>query len=76
MATQRAVAALEEIERHAANNAAVATHGNLLTLLLRHFDPRVGFADWQALANPDIFRVAFGAGPPEVRRVPVMTSAD
>lgn len=68
-ATQRAVAVVEEIRGHAARTTAVATHGNLLTLLLSHFDPRVGFADWQALTNPDIYRVTFGASRAEVRRI-------
>jgi broad specificity phosphatase PhoE len=36
--------------------AEVVTHGNLLTLLLRHFDGRSGFETWPALKNPDVFR--------------------
>ena len=38
----------------------IVTHGNLLALLLRHFDGRVGFAAWEALTNPDVYRVTLG----------------
>jgi len=69
-AMQRVVAAVEEIRTHVARVTAVVTHGKLLTLLLKHFDPRVGFADWQALTNPDIFRLTFAPDRVAVQRVP------
>lgn len=34
---------------------AVFTHGNLLTLLARSFDEKLGFEFWQKLTNPDVF---------------------
>jgi 2,3-bisphosphoglycerate-dependent phosphoglycerate mutase len=67
-ATHRVLAAVDDIRAHAAPITAVATHGRLLTSLLRHFDPRIGFADWQGLANPDVFRLAFAGGRAEVQR--------
>jgi 2,3-bisphosphoglycerate-dependent phosphoglycerate mutase len=67
-ATDRVVAAVEEILAHAPRTTVVVTHGKLLTLQLRHFDPRVGFAEWQALRNPDVFCLKFGPNGPEVRR--------
>jgi 2,3-bisphosphoglycerate-dependent phosphoglycerate mutase len=67
-ATQRVLAAVAEIRAHAASITAVATHGKLLTSLLRHFDPRIGFADWQALTNPDIFHVTFACDRAAVQR--------
>lgn len=35
----------------------LATHGNLLALLLQSFDPTIDFAFWQALTMPDVYRV-------------------
>lgn len=35
----------------------LVTHGNLMTLLLRCYDERIGFQEWQSLTNPDVFRV-------------------
>ena len=39
----------------------VVTHGNLLALLLCELDGRDGFHTWQALSNPDVYRVVDGA---------------
>ena len=35
----------------------LVTHGNLMSLLLRSYDERIGFEEWQALTNPDVYRV-------------------
>jgi 2,3-bisphosphoglycerate-dependent phosphoglycerate mutase len=35
----------------------VATHGQLLTLILNSIDPAFGFADWEALSHPDVYLV-------------------
>jgi len=35
----------------------VASHGQLISLVLQRIDPRFGFAGWQALANPDVFLI-------------------
>ncbi len=32
-------------------------YGNLLALLLRQFDARVGFAAWANLSNPDVYPI-------------------
>lgn len=65
-ATARAVAVVGDVRRPAGTTVLV-THGNLLTLLLRHFDPRFGFEAWRRLTNPDVFRLTLdapgGSGP-------------
>jgi len=60
---------VEEIRADGACATAVVTHGKLLTLLLKHFDPGIGFADWQALANPDVFRITFACGRAKVQHL-------
>ena len=42
---------------HPDQQIAVGTHGNLLALILQHFDPSVGFAFWQSLTMPDVYRL-------------------
>jgi 2,3-bisphosphoglycerate-dependent phosphoglycerate mutase len=56
-AMQRAVAVVTEIQGHAAQSTLLVTHGNLTALLLKHFDASIGFAEWSALSNPDVYRV-------------------
>ena len=68
-AMHRAAAVLEGIRRHPAQTTALVTHGNLLTLLLKCLDGRVGFDEWGRLTYPDVFRVALRDGGPQVARI-------
>lgn len=57
-AQRRALAVVEALaRRHHAHTVALATHGNLLALLLHAFDPRIDFAFWRSLAFPDAFEL-------------------
>jgi 2,3-bisphosphoglycerate-dependent phosphoglycerate mutase len=47
----------------------LVTHGNLMTLLLRCYDERIGFQEWQALTNPDVYRVHITNGSAQVERI-------
>ena len=37
------------------NNCILVTHGNLMSLMLKHFDDSVGFQEWKSLSNPDVY---------------------
>ena len=41
----------------ASTTTLLVTHGNLMTLLLKRFNDRIGFPEWQQLTNPDIYRI-------------------
>ena len=47
----------------------LVTHGNLMALLMRCFDDRFGFEEWQALTNPDVFVLRVTDSGTEVGRV-------
>jgi 2,3-bisphosphoglycerate-dependent phosphoglycerate mutase len=68
-ALARAVAVLDDLRRHPATATVVVTHGNLLALLLRHCDRRVGFATWSALTNPDVYVAALTEPIKPARRI-------
>lgn len=53
-AMMRGVAVVDEAVRQGANTILV-THGNLMTLILRHFDREIGYAVWENLQNPDVY---------------------
>lgn len=42
-------------EQHPTEPIVLATHGNLLALILQAFNPAVDFAFWKSLTMPDIF---------------------
>jgi len=60
VAQQRGVAVVSRLLQHAGAHRVLATHGNLLALVLQHFDPTVGFPFWQSLTMPDIYRLIVG----------------
>jgi broad specificity phosphatase PhoE len=42
----------------------VASHGNIIAAMLHAMDTAFGFATWQAMPNPAMYRVTFGDGEP------------
>jgi broad specificity phosphatase PhoE len=59
-AQNRGRAVLEAIvRRRSGEQVVVASHGNLLAVLLQAFDPSRGFSTWLNMSMPDIYRVDF-----------------
>ncbi len=55
-AQQRGVAVVTELaSRHIGEAIVVGTHGNLLALILQHWQPTVDHAFWNRLTMPDIY---------------------
>ncbi len=54
----RAIQVVQEILSSQYSTAALVTHGNLMTLILKHFDASFGFKAWSQLTNPDIYLVS------------------
>ena len=47
------------VVRHHGSQAVLATHGNLLTLMLNALDPSFGYQFWRQLSFPDIYQLQF-----------------
>jgi len=69
MAMKRGMAAIADINGSKFATTGVITHGNLLTLLLKSLDDRVGFAEWQTLASPDVYRIDYSGGKTTVKHI-------
>ena len=66
----RAWPALNELRSGSRNLPVVVTHGNLMALVLHSIDSSFGFAGWESLSNPDVYRVrAGGDGPMSFSRL-------
>ncbi|MFD2637936.1 histidine phosphatase family protein [Piscibacillus salipiscarius] len=61
-AMQRFLPILEAIKLGRVKSTILVTHGNLMTLMLNHFDRQYGFEDWKSLSNPDVYKVTIGSG--------------
>jgi 2,3-bisphosphoglycerate-dependent phosphoglycerate mutase len=67
-AQARGLAAIADIAAAKHALPVVASHGNLISSLLRAIDPAFGFEAWRALRNPDLFEVIVEAGRPSSYR--------
>ncbi len=54
-AMKRIVSVMEEVLNGETQSTIIVTHGNLLSLLLNHYNQQFGFEDWKGLRNPDVF---------------------
>ena len=68
-AMHRAVRVVEEIQQSSSQNAVIVSHGNLISLLLKHYDNRIGFREWEGLSNPDVYRLSFLQDVPGIQRI-------
>ncbi|QKX50507.1 histidine phosphatase family protein [Planococcus glaciei] len=60
------------LEQYAGERIAIGTHGNILALILSHFDSRYGIEFWRQLEMPDIYCLSFeGLELKKVRRIPL-----
>jgi 2,3-bisphosphoglycerate-dependent phosphoglycerate mutase len=56
-AMMRGVAVVNQLMHKTTGPGVVVTHGNLMTLMLKHFNEQIGFAEWASLRNPDVYRI-------------------
>ncbi|MGC6584969.1 histidine phosphatase family protein [Paenibacillus sp. Dod16] len=68
-AMHRAVRVVEEIQQNSSQNAVIVSHGNLISLLLKHYDNRIGFREWEGLSNPDVYHLSFLQDAPGIQRI-------
>jgi 2,3-bisphosphoglycerate-dependent phosphoglycerate mutase len=47
----------------------LSTHGNLLTLILQHYEPNVDYAFWRALTMPDVYELRIEEGETAITRL-------
>lgn len=58
-AMDRGVSALHNAVVRVEAPVVLVTHGNLMALILKHFNPKVGFKEWEMLRNPHAYRIEF-----------------
>ncbi|GLX67815.1 histidine phosphatase family protein [Paenibacillus glycanilyticus] len=69
-AMNRAVNVVTEALNSDKNNIVIVSHGNLISLLLKHFDNNIGFEEWEAMSNPDVYQITFPSNhKPIVQRI-------
>lgn len=57
---QRAVPVIERLlEEHQGKNIVIGTHGNIMTIIMNHYDDWYGYAFWRQTSKPDIYKLVF-----------------
>lgn len=70
IAMNRGIGVVMEALDSGHNNIVIVSHGNLISLMLKYFDDRIGFDEWQSLSNPDVYALAFStADRPDIQRI-------
>lgn len=68
-ATHRITEVVEELKQSTHMSVVIVTHGNIMSLLLNHFQPHFGFDEWKQLSNPDVFEIEFSNEQTVVNRI-------
>lgn len=68
-AMRRAICVVTEVLNREHTNIVLVSHGNLISLLLKHFDNRIGFEEWASLSNPDVFQLSFADDKLHIHRI-------
>ena len=68
-AIERVLSLVKEIINHESEHTIIVTHGNLMSLLLMHFDSEFGFAQWRMLSNPDVYELIIDPHHNEFKRI-------
>lgn len=58
-AMNRIVEVVEGILHSRDENTIIVTHGNLMSLLLKHINADFGFEEWKNLRNPDVYLIKY-----------------
>jgi 2,3-bisphosphoglycerate-dependent phosphoglycerate mutase len=65
----RGVAVINDAIGQSGEPIVIVTHGNLMTLILKHFDERFGYEAWENLRNPDVYCIKFNSDGAVVERM-------
>lgn len=68
-AMRRGIGVVDHAIAHCPTATILVTHGNLMTLILKYFDDRYGYAEWENLQNPDVYSLTFGPEKIDVERI-------
>jgi 2,3-bisphosphoglycerate-dependent phosphoglycerate mutase len=56
-AMTRGISVMEDLVQRPEMNLVVVTHGNLMSLILKHYDSSFGYEAWSRLTNPDVYEL-------------------
>jgi 2,3-bisphosphoglycerate-dependent phosphoglycerate mutase len=59
-AQKRGIEELTDVlERYKGKRVAIGTHGNIMAIIMNHYDSRYNYEFWKGLSMPDIYKLSF-----------------
>jgi 2,3-bisphosphoglycerate-dependent phosphoglycerate mutase len=58
-AMMRGISVVDLAMQQTTDPVVIVTHGNLMTLILKYFNERVSYTEWENLRNPDVYCIQF-----------------
>ncbi|WP_028609656.1 histidine phosphatase family protein [Paenibacillus harenae] len=60
MVQRRAIPIIEKLlKEQQGKNIVIGTHGNIMTIIMNHYDDKYGFDFWNGTSKPDIYKLVF-----------------
>lgn len=56
-AMRRGIETIDDVLQRRETYIVMVTHGNLLSLILKHYENSIGFDEWRNLTNPDVYEL-------------------
>ncbi|MCA1291939.1 histidine phosphatase family protein [Paenibacillus sp. alder61] len=50
---------LNILNKYEGKNIVIGTHGDIMTLMMNHFDPQYDYQFWRTTTMPDIYKAVF-----------------
>lgn len=54
---KRGLAVLSQLQEDSPKHIVISSHGNLLAVLMQHFDPSIDYQFWKRMTFPDIYQL-------------------
>lgn len=68
-AANRGIAVIRDLWEASDKTVAIVSHGNLLSLMIRTYNPGFGFKDWKEMSNPDVYELSLDREEAIIRRI-------
>jgi 2,3-bisphosphoglycerate-dependent phosphoglycerate mutase len=66
---ERAISFINDIVQGPYQKVVVATHGGLMSMLLKSLEHSFDFEDWEKLSNPDVYQIEIGEQENRIQRI-------
>ncbi|WP_339216187.1 histidine phosphatase family protein [Solibacillus sp. FSL W8-0372] len=68
-AVNRMIELVNELRQGNNSSVAIVTHGNIMSLLINHYNGAFGFHEWKQLSNPDVYEIDFNSKDIKANRI-------